>query len=248
MKNLYKIILLLVFCAVSGKAFSQTYQEKDANGEKVYYILMSAAPQYVQKCLEDNIRNAQYSNYSFLINDSSNTNLYQQWQLIPATISGYYIKNRRSLRYMKIDDTNWVGRYLCPSYVGTKYGASIFDFISIGNNQVIIRYTDSGGDLRYLNAVDSTSDEINVVNLSEIQNTVNAWTVLNGDGTPTGIKPLTTNENISITVKNHKIVVIGCDKYNIFDLQGRLVNAREYIISGTYIIVVKGKPYKVMVS
>jgi hypothetical protein len=86
------------------------------------------------------------------------------------------------------------------------------------------------------------------VNLSEIQNTVNAWTVLNGDGTPTGIKPLTTNENISITVKNHRIFVIGCDKYNIFDLQGRLVNAREYIISGTYIIVVKGKPYKVMVS
>lgn len=247
MKNLYKIILLLVFSTVSGNAFSQTYQEKNANGEKVYYIVMSAAPQYVHKCLEDNMHNAKYSNYSYLINDSSFANLYQQWQLIPATPSGYYIKNRRSLRYMKIDDNDWVGRYLCPSYIGTKYGASIFDFISIGNNQVIIRYTDSDGDLRYLNVVDSTSNETNLVNLSEIQNTVNAWTVLNGDGTPVGINSLTTDGNISITVKNHKILVIGCDKYNILDLQGRLVNAREYIISGTYIIVAKGKSYKVMV-
>lgn len=247
MKNLYKIILFLAFSIVYGKVSSQTYHEKDANGEKVYYKLMSASAKYINRCIEDNIRNARYSNYFFLINDSVYNNLYQQWQLIPTTISGYYIRNRGSGRYIKMDDNYWVGSYMCPSYIGTKYGASVFDIISIGSDQVVLRYTDSDGDFRYLNAVDSISCESNIINLSDIQNTTNAWIVCNGDGSPLGVKSLTSESDIDISIVNHKIVVVGCDRYSIYDLQGRKINNIDNLVSGIYIVGAKKKSYKILV-
>lgn len=247
MKKLYKTILLFIFSVICSNVSSQTYMEKDANGEKVYYKLMSAAPNYINKCIEDNIRNARYSNYYFLIKDTAYNNMYQQWQLIPAASSGYYMRNKGSGRYMKIDDTYWVGSYMCPSYIGTKYGASVFDFVSIGDDQVIMRFTDSNEDLRYLNAVDSTWVESNVINLSDIQNTANAWIVRNSDGTPVGVHSLTAGSDINISVINRKIIVLGCDNYSIYDLQGRDVDESGTMVSGAYIIRAKGKSYKVLV-
>lgn len=246
-------LLFSMFLCGNLAAQTSTYMEKDANGNKVYYKIMSAATGYEDKCIEDNIRNASVNNYNYLVNDSAGDNTFQQWQIIPETIGqeNYYVKNRRSMRFMKNEGV-WAGTFLALESGGTnKYGTKPFEFYPIGNNQVVIRYIDADGDTRYLNAVDSASHNIPKIVLSKAQNTTYAWKIVNLDGTPaTGIKGITENnaERIGVAVIRRTIVVNGTDNYRIHDLQGRTIAKGTPLPAGTYIVNAEDKCYKILVK
>lgn len=245
------VLSFLVYGNIAAQ--TSTYSEKDADGNKLYYKIMSAATGYENKCIEDNIRNAGSNNYNYILNDTVSDNNFQQWQIVPNTIGRefYYVKNRRSMRYMKNEGV-WAGTFIALEGGGTnKYSTKPFEFYAIGNNQVVIRYTDTDGSTHYLNAIDSGTVQINKIVLSRAQNTTYAWKVVNLDGTPaTGIKSITGDNagRIGIAVINRSIVVNGTDNYQIHDLQGRPVAKEAVLPAGTYIVNAEGRGYKVLVK
>ena len=255
MNQISRIAVLLFSTFIYGNLFAQTstYSEKDAGGNKIYYKIMSAAKGYENKCIEDNIRNSAANNHTYLVNDSVGGNLFQEWQIIPETVGleNYYVKNHRSMRFMKNGGT-WAGNILALGCGTTnKFSTKAFEFYAIGKGQVVIRYTDADGDMHYLNAVDDAATDIPKLILSRAQNTSYAWKIVNLDGSSaTGIKGLTENnsDRIGITVINRTIIVNGTDNYLIYDILGRKIAKSTALAPGTYIVSAEGRSYKIMVK
>lgn len=248
-KLLRKCFQALILFGVSAVS-AQQFQETDSQGEKVFYRIKSAAPEYEGRCLEDNIHNSRTSNYTYVLTPSSLDNVYQEWQLIPdaANEGAYYIKNKRSMRFIK-NETQWVGALMNFSYASTKNSTKAFEFVPISEDEFLIRYTDSSGKQRYLSAATPEQTEKPKINVSRAQGTPYAWQVLNADGTKTGIsivgKPFVTVKSV-----DHKIVVTGTDDYQIFDLQGREITKQKNtaLLPGTYLVSTNERTYKVLVK
>ncbi len=246
MKKSLVLVSVLAFCGVSRMS-AQNYPSTDTSGNKVYYKIASAYPEYSQMCIEDNSFKASTTGYSFLVNEMSD-NAKQEWELVAAAndnSGAYYFRNRSSRRYISSSGA-WKENYYVPRAEATKANIKPFIVQDIKDGQITIKYN-IGGDDRYLFAADSAG-VIPGFNIFNLENTVWAWKVCNASGVPVSVTKILKENNVKIAVENRVIKVEGVDVYSLYNDDGMLLNNGSALDPGVYFVCAKGVSYKVLVK
>lgn len=241
-----RILLVITYLISFISLNAQTYPAKDDNGNKIYYRIFSADPNYTYKCIQDNTSNL---TYTFLVNDYDATSTKQQFELTfnANNPSQYYIRNRSSRNYFhNMFVVKDLYHFIKPT--SDKINAALMTITPLGNNQVTIQMTGSDDLTYYLNAADAVSVN-NTVYLENALDSRFAWYILNANINPeTGIEYIRITPEVNVQTINRKIIVTGCDTYKVFDITGREIQSSGYYSPGIYLIHTPGKNFKVLVQ
>ncbi len=245
-KNILLPAILLL--AGAGSANAQKYPSTDADGNTVYYKIVSAYPEYSKKCIADNSRYASTTGYNFLIADLNDQTTLQDWKIVAYASSDttkYFLRNRSTNRYISTEG-EWKNNYYAQKVSNSKTGLSPFTFVDLKDNQIAIKITGDGGD-RYLFAADS-AQAMPSFNSYAMENSVWAWKVCLKDGTPISVRNILKNNNIKVEVVNRVIKVSGTDTYSVVTDDGALLPRESVLAPGIYFVNAKGVSYKVLVK
>lgn len=238
--------LALALCCTSNLA-AQKYPAEDADGEKIYYKIANAYPEYSQKCIEYQAPGT--NGYYFVVNDMESDNPGQEWEIVAAANddSGqYYLRNRRSRRYIG-SAGEWKGDNFTPNAVSTRESTSPFTFEDLDNGQIVIK-TGEGDDTRFLYAADSVATSRPAYNRYAMENSVWAWTVSTAGGTSVSVPQLLKDNRVKVTVENRVIKVEGAERYSLYNDEGARLAAGSTLAPGVYFVSVGGVSYKVLVK
>ena len=246
MKRLF-FILYATVCAlqIQGKGdFQRILPHSADSSEPQYYRIVSACKDYTGKCLQDNTSNV---TYTYLVHDFDAGNTLQQFQLIAdnADTTKYYLRNRSSRKYIQ-NKYKQRNEYSFLQGIASKYYTSPFTITPIGQNQVLIHYTESNGITRYLNVADDASVKEKVF-IEDALNSRYAWYIVDASQDITHISPAIAHEDIGISVVNRHIIVTGCPDYTIYNSFGIPQNRTGERTPGIYIIKTPQKAFKVCV-
>lgn len=247
MKNsLLLFSFLLVFGAKNASA--QNYPSTDSLGNKVYYKIVSAYPEYSKMCIVDNTRKAGSTGYKFTVEEMQDGVYVQEWQIVAAANddSGtYFLRNRSTLRYISPVGA-WKDNFYAQEASGTKINLKSFTFEDLKDNQISIKFAD-GDDVRYLFAADSAGTVPSLNEYSK-ENSVWAWKVCTTTGVPVSVSKIIKDNNVKIQVVDRVIKVEGADVYTVMNDEGMLLNKDQQLMPGIYFVNAKGISYKVLVK
>lgn len=178
------LVLLSLMMGVSGSA--QDYPQKDAEGQTIYYKIVSAAPDYYgQKlCLQDVSNQVASGKFQYTLTQAEETNKRQDWVLVTADAAKgtYYLRNRMTYRYISLSG-EWIGNFMGLTF-STKNTGNAITVTPLQDKQVTLSYQTTNG-LRYLGATDITRPASQMP--SSMQDTPWAWYIIDADALMTGI-------------------------------------------------------------
>lgn len=245
-----KRYIFLAIAAVivgTGCAFSQSYPTTDADGNTLYYKIMSAYPEYSDMCITDNTSNSS-TVYKFLIKENDPDDLKQQFSLVVdvnGTDTAYYLRNRKTRKYIS-SKTNWDGRYYASNYYSVRFTITPCTFEDISDGQIAMKIITSS-DTCYLMAADSaeTMPSFDVYSLKDSRW---AWKVCDASGVPVSINEIVSGSNVKVSVVDRVIKVEGTDNYTIYNDEGVAFPKETVLTPGIYFVDVKRLTYKVLVK
>ena len=234
----YLILLVLLFP-------NNVFPSPASSSDTQYYRIISANKEYSNKCLQDNTSN---SSYTYLVNDFDFDNNKQKFELIADKTDSckFYLRNLYSRKYIQ-NNCKPYGEFNFPQGIASKYSITPYTITPIGEDQVLIYYTENNGITRYLNAADNTSIKEKVF-IEDALYSRYAWYIVNANQDITHISPKITHENISIAIVNRHIIITGCKDYTIYNSAGESQPPIGERSPGIYIIKTPKKTFKVLVN
>lgn len=250
LKILTKLFLALAVAACAAPAWAQQYASvtDPVTGQTKQYHIFSACPDLAYHCVQDNTHQSKLK--AFLVESLDMNSELQRFEFVSVKTdtSQYYIRNASTWRYFQ--NASDKASLLHPvQFVALRSNTAAFTVTPIGQSgQVLISCTEEDGVTRYLCATDSSSIG-QTVDVDAVQDSRFAWYIVDANLAPDAIRALpAAAARPVVNVVGRKIIVAGDPDCQLYDMQGRRLNAAEECPAGIYIVRSRGTQTKVLVK
>ena len=233
-------LLLAAALALPGQAQQYASTTDPVTGEVKQFHIFSACSELDGYCVEDVTRQSSVIPYRVMPLDMQSKLQQFNFVVVKKDTSQYYIRNDSTYRYLKA--TPNLGSLLHPVQFATiRSDTKAFTVTAIeGTDQVLLGIEGDDGVMRYLSANDSTTMGTPVL-ADAVKDSRFAWRIVEASIDPTAIRTLRGPAGRPVVrVEGRRILVGGDDSFQLFDLQGRRLNAALPQPPGIYMVHTHG--------
>ena len=221
-------ILFLLLCVVAAKAQIKT----SSDNEEYWYYLLSAKSGVESQVIVENTNNETAAAYPLTAATLNEEDEAQQWKFIKAGNSNnLFIVNRKS------------GKQIIASSVAqgpvnaTQYGNDTehkgFRLDEIADGQFTISGVEEDNNRRYLALRDLKMSDVPRFKKENLQNSIYAWVAVQA-----GMGIHNIEGDVTIKVKNRRIVVENAKNYKVTNLGGMQFPKKSILEPGIYVVTV----------
>ncbi|NDV46730.1 hypothetical protein D0T49_06680 [Paludibacter sp. 221] len=229
-------------------AYEDPNVEISTDEKSVWYFITNTQENYKDKAITD-VASQGKPYVKFSIEDVDKKNKSQYWKAVkvstdPADERVQFVNKATG----NIIQTNSVqeGIFSYVQYTTDFTDSDGWLLNYIGDMQYEISGKEKDGATRYLYVGNNTSTYPEVY-IKNSKNSGFAWTFVHTGEITTDI-PSVDSDNIVVYTRNRKIIVVGCDDFTVWNINGIQVNKDYELPEGVYLVKADGKVAKVLVK